>query len=341
MRSSVMVSPEPETNASSATITSRPRRREVLTTKPVTRWDDGSTITRRTLPASWPSLVRTFAPKSIRMPASLGRDAHRRRSRTRSSACPASSVRHVDVVAAPGPLPLDQSLDTALLAAERVEEPHRLLRREVFAEIRQRLVDARRRGGPRPAVARGGPPRLPTLPRRPLLWVLAARLRRLAGSRLLRLAWLRLPLLLGGLELREEPVDHFDVELRVSVGGIDLQGLDVRGARVGEPAEVEERVPAVVIRGRTRLALRPIERLLVRGQRACDVAELLERVPGVHRELGDARTLQLEVAISRERATHVAAREHRVRFIDLTDERVAATGDHQEERGGRDRGGTS
>src|SRR5947209_13698175 len=127
----------------------------------------------------------------------LGRGAHRRRSRTRSSACPAGSVGQVDVVAAPGPLSLDQSLDTALLATERVEEPHRLLRREVLAEIRQRLVDARRRGGARPAVVRGGPLRLPTLLRRPLLWVLAAGLRRLAGSRLLRLAWLRLPLLLG------------------------------------------------------------------------------------------------------------------------------------------------
>src|SRR3989442_15707232 len=137
--------------------------------------------------------------------ALLGRDANHRRSRTRSSPCPAGSVGHVDAVAAPGPLPLDQSLDTALLATERVEEPHRLLRREVLAEIRQRLVDAWRRGSTRPAVVRGRPLRLPALlRRRPLLLVLAAGLRRLAGSRLVRLARLRLTLLLLllGLELR-------------------------------------------------------------------------------------------------------------------------------------------
>src|SRR5205807_3094614 len=68
------------------------------------------------------------------------------------------------------------------------------------------------------------------------------------------------------------------------------------------------------------------------------IAELLERVADVHRELRDARPLQLEVAVLRERPADVTAGELRVRLVGLGDQWIARAAREQEdgeEPGGR------
>src|SRR4029077_4720910 len=233
-RSSVIVAPSADAfaNMSSATITSRPNSRRVLTTNPVIRSVAGSMRTRWMLPASCPSFVLIFAFRSMRIAsppkAAIGRIPAAGRTPVRSP----RSIRHVHVTASTHAGPLKQRRQPPLLPAQRVEEPERLVHGEVPAEVRERSLHGhgrrrtrgahgsrrKRRGRGTRAVRRCRGGRAAGLLRR------AGRRRALAG-------------LGGGLRYvrREKPedlVDHFDVEFRIAVVRVEPERLDVRRAGV-------------------------------------------------------------------------------------------------------------
>src|SRR5207253_2647793 len=100
----------------------------------------------------------------------------------------------------------------------------------------------------------------------------------------------------------EDAVDDLDVELRVTIGRVEAQGLDVSGTRFQDASQPEERRGPVIKSDRPSLPFRGLDPAAEFDESSVMLPDRRQSVAEVDRDLRGGRTPHLQIAISRSRA---------------------------------------